>query len=116
MAPDEDEEDLDRLTAQLRTELLDLDVESVRLGSGGKVPPRAKAGSLVHAGELVVVLGVQRHLVRAVVDVARGWLARQEGRSLIFGDGENRLELHGASEAQVDQIVEAWVKRDNRSD
>jgi hypothetical protein len=42
--PETDSEELEKLTRQLREELLELDVQAVDLMTGGPMPAKAKAG------------------------------------------------------------------------
>ena len=52
--PDADLEEIDRLTSDLREELLELDVDSVSPPSAGPAPPGSKGLELAAIGTLLV--------------------------------------------------------------
>jgi hypothetical protein len=76
LSPDE----LDRVTRRLRRDLSELDVESVELSRGAKVPKGAKSAEAVALGSLAVaVLPVA---IPKVIEFLRDWLMRGENRTL----------------------------------
>jgi hypothetical protein len=109
--PDARPEECARLTQRLRTELLDLYVHAVEPAAGGRAPEGAKAGELLSVSELVVVLSLQRHLLRAVVDTVAAWLTRERARGAkLIIDGDT-LELTGVSAKELRELVEPWLER-----
>ncbi len=106
-----DDGDRRELTRRLRSALLDLDVDSVELAAGGPAPEGAKSADLVSVGELVVVLGAQRYLLRAVVDTTAAWLARQQARGVKLTIDGNTLELSGVPSRELRELVERWLDR-----
>jgi len=76
LSPDE----RDRVTRRLRRDLSELDVESVELSRGAKVPKGAKSAEAVALGSLAVaVLPVA---IPKVIEFLRDWLMRGENRTL----------------------------------
>lgn len=111
-ADEADLEQLDELTRQLREELLQLEVERVEAPRGGPAPPGTRAGEVAAVGALLVGLAGKVGLLPVVVDTIRGWLtrARQPGVVKLEMDGDV-LEVTGASSAQQQQLIEAWLAR-----
>jgi hypothetical protein len=109
--PDYDADELLRLSQQLRVELVDLDVDAVQFASGGPAPEGAKAAELLNIGGLVVILGLQRHVLRAVVDTVVAWLARQQTRSVQLTLDGDTLDVTGLSSSDQTQLITRWVER-----
>ncbi|MDX6719059.1 MAG: hypothetical protein QOJ63_1313 [Solirubrobacteraceae bacterium] len=108
---DRDTDTLARLSQQLRLELADLDVDTVRFAAGGAAPEGAKSVELLDVGGLVVVLGLRRHVLRAVVDTVAAWLARQQARSVKLTLDGDELEVTGLSSTEQKQLMARWVER-----
>ena len=106
-----DADELAELTSQLRDWLTDLDVDAISPSEGGAVTEHAKGDAPQRLGALMVQLLLQQQVLQSVIGALRSWLRRRPGRSIkVTIDGDS-LELTGASTAQLDQLVEAWVKR-----
>lgn len=113
--PDADDERLSDLTQNLRTDLLELDVDSVERLKQGEAPPGTRAIELAAIGTLVVVLKGSVQLAEQVVSTVRSWLDRTpEGekstRTLKLTLNGQTLELSAATEAQQQQLVEQFLK------
>ncbi|MGH1554536.1 hypothetical protein ACRAWF_29230 [Streptomyces sp. L7] len=95
-AADVDAEELDRLTAQLRRQLLELDVDDVRLArSDGPVPEGAKPGELLSIGALVVTLAPT--VIRPALRLLETWMTSRPVRTVkVEWDGRT-LELGAAA-------------------
>jgi hypothetical protein len=63
------------LTAELRREILDTDVDGAELSAAGKAPHGAKSGTLVAIGALAVTLAPT--VVESLMGVISSWLSRQ---------------------------------------
>jgi hypothetical protein len=105
---DEDADELMEAAARLRAELLELDVNRVEPVSEAEAPEQAK-GLAAIAGWLAVQFGSLEGL-RAVVDVVRGWATRTN-RQVEISYGDDVLKLTGATSAQQDKIIDAWIAR-----
>ena len=110
--PGADAEAVDRLTGDLRLELLELDVDSVSPVSAGPAPAGSKGLDLAAIGELLVHVRSSLPLVTAVVSAARAWLlrGRSPGRSLKVTVDGRTLELTAATAEEQEQIVQEFVR------
>ena len=110
--PELDPEACERLTRQLRTELAELDVESVGLAAGGTVPDGAKGTDPVTLGAVIVALSASGGVFTGLMDTLRDWLGRHYGRHRISVtiDGDT-IELERASSAQQRELVNAYLRR-----
>ena len=92
-ADDATEEDIDRMTRQLLSELRELDVESADLTRGGPAPKGSK-GDPVTIGSIVV--SALPTALPAVVALVQAWTSRGQGRTVKFkGMG---IEFEGSPE------------------
>ena len=110
--PDADPEEMDRLTSDLRLELLELDVDSVSPVSAGPAPLDSKGLELAAIGTLLVYAKNSLPLVSAVVSAVRAWVQRgvSSGRTLkVTVDGKT-LELSAATEDQQQQVVDEFLR------
>ena len=102
----EDRRERLRLTEQLRTALLDLDVDAIDTLTADRAPDGSKAAGLVES--LVVKLGVAT--VTKTVGKIREWVGRS-GRSVkVTIDGDS-IELTDATTAQQQQLLDVWLAR-----
>ncbi len=104
----EDDGDLLDVTALLRQELLDLDVDEVGTVETEAAPADAK-GVATLAGWLAVQLG-SVEMVRAVIEVLRGWAGRRR-RDVEVTIGGDTLRLSAATASEQEQIIDAWLAR-----
>jgi hypothetical protein len=105
-----DPQELDELTAGLRQELLDLDVDAVDLMRTDGSLPRAKGAGHAALGALVVTLATPG-LLASVVAAVRAWLdGRGQGAVKIEVDGDV-LEITGLSSGQQQQLIDGWLRR-----
>jgi hypothetical protein len=109
--PDHDAEELFELTQGLRGELLELDVDSVGLGTGGEAPSGAKGAELLSLGGLAIEFALKSSVLKSVVDATAAWLGRQQARSVKLTLDGDTLELTGVSSDQQSQLVEEWIAR-----
>ncbi len=92
-ASDATEEDIDRMTRQLLSELRELDVESAELAKSGTVPEGSK-GDPVTIGSIAIE--VLPAAIPAVIALVQAWIARGQGRTVKFkGKG---IEFEGSAE------------------
>jgi hypothetical protein len=105
-----DAEEVAEATAQLRRELLDLDVEAVALPQGGEPPPGARAVDVAALGALLVTVA-QSQLLGPVVAAVRSWLAGSQRRSIKLELGGDVLELTGVSSSEQRRLTDEWLRR-----
>lgn len=105
--PEGDTEELADLTALLRAELLELDVDSVDPVAAEAAPEQAKG-----VAELVGWLAVRFGPVglRAVVSTVHRWAA-QTNRVVEVSVGGDVLKLTGVTSEQQDRIIDGWLTR-----
>lgn len=103
--------EMEELTAAIRRELLQLDVQSVDRVSGGPAPEGAKGVELAALGALIVNLGKAAPVLGQVIDVIQAWAARSPNRTVKLTLEGDTLELGGMSETQQRQVVKDWMAR-----
>jgi len=105
LSPDE----RDRVTRRLRRDLSELDVESVELSRGAKVPKGAKSAEAVALGSLAVaVLPVA---IPKVIELLPDWLMRGDNRTLKLKlqVGENSAEIECSPSLVATNDIEVLV-------
>ena len=110
--PELDAEAAERAARQLRTEISELDVESVRGVASGAAPAGAKGADAVTVGAVVVALSASGGVFTALVETVRDWLGRSAARhrvSLTI-DGDT-IDLERATADERRELVEAYVRR-----
>jgi hypothetical protein len=95
-ASDATDEELDRMTRQLLSELRGIDVESAELAKGGPVPAGAK-GDPIAIG--TIALEVLPAILPSVIGLVQAWVSRGQGRTVKFKGkvGKNRIEFEGST-------------------
>jgi hypothetical protein len=106
-----DAEELADLTRRLRSELLDLDIDSVEPVAGGEAPAGAKGVELLAIGGLVVRFVLRAEVLRSVAHTAAAWVGRQRARSVKLTLDGDVLEVTGLSSAEQSRLIEVWVAR-----
>lgn len=103
-------EELDQMTRQLRSELMELEVESVDLVDAKEIPKGAKAGGMLELGTLAVA--VMPVFIPKVVEYLQSWSLRAESRKVSVkaqvGDRSIEIEYSPAalSPAGLKNLVE----------
>ncbi|HEX3174536.1 MAG TPA: hypothetical protein VHQ43_10030 [Solirubrobacterales bacterium] len=108
---DHDAEELLELTQGLRSELLELDVDAVRLGAEGEAPEGAKGVELLAFGGLAIEFVSRSPVLRSVVETTVAWLGRQQARSAKLTLDGDTLEVTGVSSDEQSRLVEQWIAR-----
>ena len=92
-AEDVTDEEVDRMTRQLLSELRDLDVESAELTRGGPAPAGTK-GDPISIGS--IALELLPSVLPSVFGLIQAWASRGQGRTVKFkGEG---IEFEGSLE------------------
>jgi len=105
-----DDEALDRLTQQLRQEILELDVEDVDLVEAGEAPGRAK-GDAMTLGTLLVTALASSGALPSLFGLLESWLTRHSLRSATLEIDGDKLEVKGVSSREQQALIEAWMSR-----
>jgi hypothetical protein len=95
----------------LRSELLELDVERAEPLAIGNAPEGARGVEALMLGALVVRLVRQPEALRSVVQAIAGWLSIHRGRRVRIELDGDVLELSGASDEVQDRLVSTWIER-----
>lgn len=104
-AADATEEEIDRMTRQLLSELRETDVDSAELVRSGELPSGAKAGEAVTMGS--IVLSALPTVLPGVIALVQSWAARSPGRTVKFkGKG---IEFEGPPE-DLTKLLESLEK------
>jgi hypothetical protein len=93
-AIDATEEDVDRMTRQLLSELRETDVESAELAKGGEAPRGTKSGDQITMGSIVI--SALPTVIPAVVTLVQAWSSRGQGRIVKFKT--KGIEFEGSPE------------------
>ena len=107
--PDSDREELAHLTGQLRSQLLELDVERVDLVRGGQAPPGSKVVDPITIGAIIITLAPT--VIQAVVGLVQNWHKDHPVSSIKVTLGDDSVELANASPEQLEQLTRAFIAR-----
>jgi hypothetical protein len=94
VASDATDEDIDRMTRQLLSELRETDVESAELAKGGDAPRGTKSGDPITMGSIVI--SALPAVIPAVVTLVQAWASRGQGRIVKFKS--KGIEFEGSPE------------------
>jgi hypothetical protein len=96
-ATDTTDEDIDRMTRQLLSELRETDVESAELAKGAPAPAGSK-GDPIAIG--AIALEVLPAILPSVIGLVQAWASRGQGRTVKFKGkiGKERIEFEGSPE------------------
>jgi hypothetical protein len=113
---DDDPEELERITNNLRDDLTEVDViekaDSVRKDE--RSPKGSKAGGdIVTLGSLLVTLGASAgiSIIPNLVNTLQSWLTRHERRKISLEIGGDKLEVTGASDKEQERLLDVWISR-----
>jgi hypothetical protein len=102
---DSTDEELDRFTRQLLSELRELNVESAELVKGDSAPKGSK-GDPIAIGSIVI--STLPTILPAVITLVQSWSARGQGRTIKFkGKG---IEFEGTPE-ELEKLLTALEKQ-----
>ncbi len=116
-SPEDDIEELQKLTLQLRQDISELDVEKVDYIRAEEIPPGAKAGDMITWGSLLISIATSAAagsggLLPALVTTVQSWLTRrQEKRTISIEIGGDKLEVSAISSEDQKRIIDTWINR-----
>ena len=108
----DDDEEIDSLTALLRTEILDLDVVSAEPVAQAHMPADSKGVVAAAGGWLAVNLG--REALKSLVNRVLEW-ANRANKSVEISFGGETLKVTGVSQTQQDRLIDEWIRRQSPS-
>ncbi len=111
--PQDDDVEVTQQTAQLRRQLLELDVDRVELGRQGDAPTGSKAGEAFEIGALVVTFGPT--ILAAVLDSLKAWVARDRTRTVEVSIDGRSIKLSHASEEHTERLVAAFLESEGKA-
>ncbi|GAA3434314.1 effector-associated constant component EACC1 [Kutzneria kofuensis] len=106
-----DPEDVDSQARQLRTELLDLDVDSADFAAGGPAPELSKGADADTVSTIIVALTTSPVLVQ-LGRVLRDWVRRDERRKIEVRDGDRSIVLTNTTAEDNSAAIEAFFRRE----
>jgi hypothetical protein len=98
-------------TAQLRRDLLQLDVQHVSVPVGDPAPEGSRGADAAAVGLLLVQLLPALPGIRDVVRVVRAWAAQSPSRTAVLEIDGDRLEVTGISAPEQAELVRLWSAR-----
>lgn len=108
LSSDATDEELDRATRQLLSELIELNVESAELAKGNPAPDGSKGDPITIGSIALEVLPVA---IPSVIAFVQAWVLRKQGRSVKFkGKG---IEFEGSPE-ELQKLLATLDKRNER--
>lgn len=108
---DADAQELDELTAQLRRQLLEFDVESVDRVRAGEAPPGTRGLDVMVLGGLFLTLSKSPELLKVVMGVVQSWVAGRQGRSAELQIASDTLKVSGISSEEQQRLIDLFVER-----
>jgi hypothetical protein len=106
---DADAAEIDDATSQLRTELLELDVDEVKAPSGGPAPAGTRGVEAAQIGTLLVAAG--RVAIGPVVATIQSWVARRASRSVKLTIDGDSIEVSNVSPEDQRELIESFLAR-----
>ncbi len=113
---EDDPEEIERFTQQLREDLTELDVEAVDLVRAGETPAKAKVGDPITWGTLLLTLAASGGVITTVINVLQSWLTRQERRSISLEIDGDKLEIKGISSKEQQRLINEWRSRHTKGE
>ncbi|MER8219471.1 hypothetical protein ABTZ58_02455 [Streptomyces sp. NPDC094143] len=112
---DTDDDELLRLSSQLRRSLLELDVTDVQLArSPNVVGAGAKSGELIAAGAVAVTAAP--FVLRQVLKLADTWLKNRPIHSIMVELDGRTIELSDASDVERERLIDAFLAHSGAPD
>ena len=106
---DADAVELQDATSQLRSELLELDVDDVKASSGGPAPPGTRGAAAAEIGTLLVAAG--RAAIGPIVAAIQSWVARRASRSVKLTIDGDSIEVSNVSPEDQRELIESFLAR-----
>jgi len=117
--PEADPEEIEKITRQLREEILELDVEAVDFVSAGEAPVKAKAGDPVAWGTLILTAAVSGgvgSVAATLASMLQSWLTHQSKGNIKLEIDGDKLEVKSAKSKEQQQLINAWLERHSKEE
>jgi hypothetical protein len=106
-----DAEELAGLAVDLREQLLELDIERADPATAGQAPAGTRAGEILVAGALTVMLALSKKLLTAFTETVQSWVSLSGGRSVKLELDGDVLEVTGITRGDQRELIQAWIDR-----
>ena len=106
-----DAEELAMLVVDLRGLLLELDIESADPLTRGPAPPGTRAGEMLVAGALTVLLTRSKELVAKLIESVQWWASLGAGRSVRLELDGDVLEVKGLTREDQGKLIQLFIDR-----
>ena len=106
-----DAAELAELAVDLRDQLLELDIESADHVTVGQAPPGTRAGEILVAGALTVMLAQSCGLLTALIETVQSWVSRIGERSVKLEIDGDVLEVTGITRKDQRELIQIWIDR-----
>lgn len=107
----EDSEQLDELVLSLCDELRLLEIGSVRRVAAGDVPPGTRGVPAESVSCLILSGAFSAGTLGALTRLLIEWIRRCGARSVVLDEDGDRLELHGLTRSDQQELISAWISR-----
>jgi hypothetical protein len=107
--PDAEAAEIEEAASQLRDELLELDVEAVRVPAGEPAPPGSRGIDAGALGTLLVAGG--RVAIGPIVQAVQSWVTRRATRSVKLTIENDSIELTNVSPEDQRRLIESFLAR-----
>lgn len=112
LEPDVDPEVTERSARQLRSELKEVDVESIIPLTSSDLPQGAKGTDPVSLGSLLITLSATGGALTILLHTVRDWLARQAAAHRISVTiDDDTIVLEKASGQERSALIDAYIRR-----
>ncbi|MEU0210488.1 hypothetical protein ABZ235_31435 [Streptomyces canus] len=101
------QDELQDMVVNLRSRLLDLDVDDVRLDRSSDTPEGAKPTEAITVGALIITLAPP--LIQGALHVVGAWMQSRPVRSVSVTLNGLTLELGQASRDEQERLIEAFI-------
>jgi hypothetical protein len=105
---EDDKQEVDSLTRNLRDDLLNLDVEDVHL-LYEKPPPDSRALDGVAIGSMIVDI-ISGGAIKEVTQTVQRWIQRNENRSITIEMDDEKIDVTDISDKDQGKIIDSWVR------
>lgn len=110
-----DAEEKERITRQLREELMGVDVDGVDFVKSGKAPVKAKAGDPITWGTLLLTLAASGGVLTTIIGVVQSWLTRHNQRSISLEVNGNKIDVHDITSEDQKRLIDSWIRNVQRN-
>ncbi|RLC74604.1 MAG: hypothetical protein DRI81_13505 [Chloroflexi bacterium] len=106
-----DAEELERLTRQLRQDILDLEVEDVRPLEAAAAQAGAKSGFPVALGALLITTLASSNVLPPLIDLLKSVLEHHSLSSVMLEIDGDKIEVKGNPSRKQQELIKAWMSR-----